>query len=105
MSDPSLSPTRLSLTALEGIPEVTAGMALAPLIAAALDRHALVAAEDDVLLVCQKIVSKSEGQVVDLAEIQPSRDSKMWAKKYKLDARVIAKLEEPYQPKAVVGHT
>lgn len=43
----------------------------------------------DILIIKHKIVSKSEGQVVDLAEIQPSRDSKMWAKKYKLDARVI----------------
>jgi len=72
MSASRLSPTRLSLTALEGIPEVTTGMALAPLIAAALERHGLVAAADDVLLVCQKIISKSEGRLVELAAVEVS---------------------------------
>ena len=47
MSDSSSSPNQLSLTPLEGMPEVTAGMALAPLIAAALERHALAPAADD----------------------------------------------------------
>ena len=36
-----------------------------------------------------KIVSKSEGRVVDLATIEPSEDSIAWAKQYALDARVI----------------
>ena len=43
----------------------------------------------DILIVKHKIVSKSEGRVVDLATIKPSAHSIAWAKKYKLDARVI----------------
>src|SRR5271154_3752540 len=62
----------LSLTALEGLPEIEPGMALAPLIAAALERHSWAAGDDDVLLVCQKIVSKSENRFVELASVQVS---------------------------------
>jgi len=67
-----LSPTALSLSALDGLPEVSPGMALAPLIAAALERQKLAVRDDDVLLVCQKIVSKSEGRFVDLDAIEVS---------------------------------
>ena len=89
MSDASLSPTRLSLTALEGIPEVTAGMALAPLITAALERQALVADADDVLLVCQKIVSKSEGRFVELAAVEASARARELAARCGKDPRLV----------------
>jgi coenzyme F420-0:L-glutamate ligase/coenzyme F420-1:gamma-L-glutamate ligase len=43
----------------------------------------------DILVVKHKIVSKAEGQIVDLAKIKPSRSSKAWAHRYNLDPRVI----------------
>jgi coenzyme F420-0:L-glutamate ligase/coenzyme F420-1:gamma-L-glutamate ligase len=43
----------------------------------------------DILIVKHKIVSKAEGRLVDLATIKPSPGSVAWAKKYRLDARVI----------------
>lgn len=43
----------------------------------------------DVLVVKHKIVSKSEGRLVDLATIEPSPESVAWAKQHDLDARVI----------------
>jgi len=43
----------------------------------------------DILVVKHKIVSKSEGSLVDLATIEPSAESVAWAKQYDLDARVI----------------
>jgi len=43
----------------------------------------------DILIVKHKIISKAEGQLVDLATIQPSAESVEWAKQYDLDARVI----------------
>lgn len=43
----------------------------------------------DILVVKHKIVSKSEGCLVDLAAIEPSPESVAWAKQYALDARVI----------------
>jgi coenzyme F420-0:L-glutamate ligase/coenzyme F420-1:gamma-L-glutamate ligase len=41
------------------------------------------------LVIKHKIVSKAEGQLVDLDTIQPSEESTAWAKQYDLDARVI----------------
>ena len=43
----------------------------------------------DILVVKHKIVSKSEGRLVDLATIEPSEESKASAKQFNLDARVI----------------
>jgi coenzyme F420-0:L-glutamate ligase / coenzyme F420-1:gamma-L-glutamate ligase len=43
----------------------------------------------DILVVKHKIVSKSEGRLVDLTTIQPSNESVEWAKQYSLDPRVI----------------
>jgi len=42
----------------------------------------------DILIVKHKIVSKAEGQLVELDSIKPSASSRTWARRYKLDARV-----------------
>src|SRR5580704_10931490 len=64
-------------------------MALAPLIAAALERHALAARAEDVLLVCQKIVSKSEGRFVDLGAVEVSARAMELASRCGKDARLV----------------
>jgi coenzyme F420-0:L-glutamate ligase/coenzyme F420-1:gamma-L-glutamate ligase len=56
---------------LEGIPEVEAGDDLAGLVLGAADRVGGLA-DADVLVVAQKAVSKSEGRVVRLDEVEPS---------------------------------
>jgi coenzyme F420-0:L-glutamate ligase/coenzyme F420-1:gamma-L-glutamate ligase len=43
----------------------------------------------DILVVKHKIVSKAEGRMVDLGTIKPSAESKAWAKRYRLDPRVV----------------
>ena len=65
----------LSVVALDGMPEVRAGDDLAALLVAAIRATpgALpLLAEDDVLVVTQKIVSKAEGAIVDLTTITPA---------------------------------
>jgi coenzyme F420-0:L-glutamate ligase/coenzyme F420-1:gamma-L-glutamate ligase len=42
----------------------------------------------DLVVVKHKIVSKAEGQLVELDSIRPSARSKTWARRYDLDARV-----------------
>lgn len=42
----------------------------------------------DILIVKHKVVSKAEGSIVDLNTMRPSRSTKAWAERYKLDARV-----------------
>lgn len=43
----------------------------------------------DILVIKHKIISKAEGQLVDLTSITPSPESEDWARQYDLDPRVI----------------
>ena len=69
--------------------EIRPGDALADKLLAALRQSRLCLQAGDILIVKHKIVSKSEGRLVDLATIKPTADSIVWAKQYALDARVI----------------
>ena len=79
----------ISLVPLEGIPEIEPGDDLAETISAALAVAAIVLADDDVLVVTQKIVSKAEGRVVDLAIIEPGEEAREWAQRWGKDARQV----------------
>lgn len=69
--------------------EIKAGDSLGGKILQSLRQRNFAFEPGDILIVKHKIVSKAEGRIVDLATIKPSADSIAWAKKYKLDARVI----------------
>jgi coenzyme F420-0:L-glutamate ligase / coenzyme F420-1:gamma-L-glutamate ligase len=69
--------------------EIKAGDSLAESLLQAVHKQELVFEPGDILVVKHKIVSKSEGCVVDLPTIKPSAESVAWAKEYNLDARVI----------------
>jgi coenzyme F420-0:L-glutamate ligase / coenzyme F420-1:gamma-L-glutamate ligase len=60
----------LSVTPIEGLPEVSPGDDVAALIDAALPPGALT--DDDVLVIAHKIVSKAEGRIRSLDDVQPS---------------------------------
>jgi len=62
----------VTITAVEGIPEVRAGDDLAALIHAAAERQGLAFEDGDVIVVTQKAVSKAEGRLVDLNDVAPS---------------------------------
>ena len=57
----------IEIVPVEGLPEITAGMDLAELVA---DSHELE--DDDVVVIAQKAVSKAEGRVVRLDDVDPS---------------------------------
>jgi len=65
-----LSP--VSIYPVPGLPEVSRGAALARLIVDGLTRLGLSLEAGDVVVVTQKIVSKAEGRVRSLSEVQPS---------------------------------
>jgi coenzyme F420-0:L-glutamate ligase / coenzyme F420-1:gamma-L-glutamate ligase len=79
----------ISLVALEGIPEVRPGDDLAALIAAALGAAGIGLANEDVLVVTQKVVSKAEGRVVELASVTPREEARAWAERWGKDARQV----------------
>lgn len=68
----------IRLAPLTGIPEVRPAAPLAALLAAAA-REAGLSLDGGVLVVCQKVVSKAEGQVVRLADVEPSPEARRLA--------------------------
>ena len=80
------APGTLRIVPLAGIPEVEPGADLAGLLRAAAER-AGVRLEGGVLVVCQKIVSKAEGRMVDLAGIEPSQEAERIAREDERDPR------------------
>jgi coenzyme F420-0:L-glutamate ligase / coenzyme F420-1:gamma-L-glutamate ligase len=62
----------LSLLPIEGLPRLRPGDDLAALVLDALERGHGAPLDADVLVVCQKAVSKCEGRLVDLATVTPS---------------------------------
>jgi coenzyme F420-0:L-glutamate ligase / coenzyme F420-1:gamma-L-glutamate ligase len=80
---------RLELVALDGIPEVTPGDDIAALIAASAEASGLELTDADVLVVTQKIVSKTEGRLVELASVQPSEFASDWAQRWGKDPRQV----------------
>lgn len=62
----------VTITGIEGIPEIAAGDDLAALILQAAAEQGVRFQTDDVITVTQKAVSKAEGRAVVLEEIEPS---------------------------------
>jgi len=79
----------ISLTAVDGIPEIKPGDDLAGIIAAALAAANIGLQAEDVLVVTQKVVSKAEGRVVELATISPRPEAVAWAAQWGKDARQV----------------
>jgi coenzyme F420-0:L-glutamate ligase / coenzyme F420-1:gamma-L-glutamate ligase len=79
----------ITFTPIEGMPLIKKGDNLAQLICAAAIRGGLKLQRGDILVVCQKVVSKSEGRVCDLNSVEPSDLAKAFAKRWDKDARAV----------------
>ncbi|HZM47594.1 MAG TPA: coenzyme F420-0:L-glutamate ligase [Burkholderiales bacterium] len=79
----------MTLTALPGIPEVTVGADLAALVLEGLGRAGRSLQNGDVLVIAQKIVSKSEGRTVRLADVTPSARAQELAQRADRDPRFV----------------
>jgi coenzyme F420-0:L-glutamate ligase / coenzyme F420-1:gamma-L-glutamate ligase len=79
----------ISLTAIEGIPMIKAGDNLAALIADGLNHTGLKLEHGDILVVCQKVISKAEGRVLNLNDIEPSEFAKNLAARWEKDPRAV----------------
>ena len=80
----------LQLFSLETLPEITAGNDLAKLIVAALAREKRTLVDGDIVVVAQKIVSKSEGRLIDLEDIVPDYAADELAGKCGKDPRLVS---------------
>jgi coenzyme F420-0:L-glutamate ligase/coenzyme F420-1:gamma-L-glutamate ligase len=79
----------LKLTSLPDIPMIQPGDDLAGIILYALDRAGLSLMDGDVLVVAQKIVSKAEGRLVNLATVDASPQARELAERAGKDPRLV----------------
>ena len=80
-------PPRVTITGLDGIPEVQPGADVAALILEGVAASGEMLQDGDLLVVTHKIVSKAEGQLVDLRTITPSDLARRHAEKWDKDPR------------------
>jgi coenzyme F420-0:L-glutamate ligase/coenzyme F420-1:gamma-L-glutamate ligase len=80
---------RIEIVPLEKLPEVRPGDDLGRLVRDAAAAEGQIVDATVLLAVAQKVVSKTEGCVVDLREIQPSPLARSWAEQWGKDARLI----------------
>src|SRR5881409_3937577 len=81
-------PPRYEVIGVEGLPEIAPGDDLASLIAGADARQGTPLSARDLLVVSQKIVSKSEGRMVRLSEVTPSPHARALAEELGRDPRL-----------------
>ncbi len=79
----------LTLTPIPGIPMVQPGDNLSELILIGLNRKAIRLESGDILVLAQKIVSKTEGRLVNLAQVVPSERALKLAAEADKDPRLM----------------
>src|SRR3970282_1425052 len=82
-------PESVTLTALPGIPLIRPGDDLAALILSSLSLAGLALQNQDVIVLGQKIVSKAEGRLRNLAEVTPGEAARRLAAETDKDPRVV----------------
>lgn len=68
--------------------EVRPGDAIADKLLAACKRQRFILRKGDILIVKHKIISKSEGQLIELKAVEASEASRDWGRRYGVDPRV-----------------
>lgn len=66
---------RVEIVPVAGVPEITEGDRVGELVGAALRRQGVALADADVVCVAQKVISKSEGRVRLLGEVEPGAEA------------------------------
>jgi len=89
MAPDSAGTTELHAIPVWGIGDVQPGASVADLIVDALALNGLRLHPGDILVVKQKVVSKAEGRMVELATVRPSPAARRFAAKNGADPRVI----------------
>jgi len=82
-------PPRYEVIGIQGLPEVQPGDDLARLIADGARQQGTPLQTDDLLVVSQKIVSKSEGRLVQLSKVTPSPVAEAMARELGRDPRLV----------------
>ena len=78
----------LTILGVPGLPEIEPGADLAGMIAEAASAAGTPLESGDVVVVTSKIVSKAEGRIVELADVEPSPFALAWSQQWDKDAAV-----------------
>lgn len=78
----------LQIFGVPGLPEIEPGADLAGMIHDAAATAGTPLADGDVVVVTSKIVSKAEGRLVELAEVEPSPFARAWSQQWEKDPAV-----------------
>ena len=79
----------VSITALAGIPEIFSGDDISDVLFCALEANGMVLSNGDIVCIAHKIISKAEGNLIVLADVNPSPRAKKLAEDLNKDARKI----------------
>ena len=79
---------RMTVWVPRGLPDIRPGMDLSALVITLLQRNDLRVEDDDVVVVAQKVVSKAEGAVVHLPDVDPTPEAEALAVKAQKDPRL-----------------
>ena len=79
----------VSILPVTGIPEIEPGDALNDILISAIDQSVGALHPGDVVVVTHKVVSKAEGQQIDLETIEPTDFASRWAETWGKDARQV----------------
>lgn len=79
----------LTLTTLQNIPHIRRGDDLADIIINSLALNNIQLEDDDIIVIAQKIVSKAEGRMVNLAKVTPSQQANELAEQIQKDPRLL----------------
>jgi coenzyme F420-0:L-glutamate ligase/coenzyme F420-1:gamma-L-glutamate ligase len=79
----------VQLLPVVGMGEIEPGTDLAAVLGAALEEQGTPLQDGDILVVTQKVVSKAEGCLIKLDDVEPSPLAAEWAARWNKDARVV----------------
>ncbi len=80
---------RMEIIGIEGLPEIQEGDDLPYLFLKAVDETNVKLEDGDAIVITSKIVSKSEGRVVELSSVRPSGEAERIAEETEKDPRIV----------------
>ena len=81
--------SEITLTAIQNIPEINPGDEIASIINQCIEAQECSLKNNDVLVIAQKIISKSEDRFVDLKTVKPSEKALKVSKEVDKDPRLV----------------
>lgn len=94
----------MQLIALKGLPLVKKGDEVGKLIVGAAQKQGLRLEDGDVIVVAQTIISKAEGNVVDLCGVKPSKKAEQIAARLDKDSREVEVILQQSSEIVRLGH-